>query len=152
MDFPLITIIVPAYNEEKYLSETISSLRKQDYPNFELVFIDNASGDGSEDFVRKNFPNVRVIQTGKNMGFAGGHNVGIRETDGEFILILNPDVVLRPDYLRLAIEPMLQDEKIAGVQGKLLRPSVSPIQHSNILEITLNSIENTSKPKKCRRC
>src|SRR3989344_7147364 len=125
---PKISVNVLGWNSRSLLEPCFNSVLAQDYPNFELVFIDNASGDGSEDFVRKNFPNVRVIQTGKNLGFAGGHNVGIRETDGELILILNPDVVLRPAYLRLAIEPMLQDEKIAGVQGKLLRPSVSPIQ------------------------
>src|SRR3989338_7108923 len=130
---PKISVNVLGYNSREKLNECFVAVLAQDYENFEVLFIDNNSADGSEEYVRHNWPNIKIIQTGKNLGYSGGHNVGIKSTDADFVVFLNPDVKLSKNYLSCAVEPMLADDKVAGVQGKLLRPS-GELQPSNILK------------------
>lgn len=122
------------FNEKHHLKAAFEEILKQDYLNFDVTYIDNASTDGSEDYVRQNFPNVRVIQTGENRHYGPAHNKGIASTDGEFVCILNADLKLAPNYLSIAIRPLLENPQIAGVQGKLLRPE--PVDGKYILDGT----------------
>lgn len=112
------------YNSKEHLKKCIDSLLSQDYPNLEITFIDNASSDGSEKYVRENYPTLKIIQTGFNSFYAGGHNIGIKNTDGEFVSFLNPDVVLSSNFYSELVKPIIADPKIAGAQGKLLRPEM----------------------------
>jgi len=92
--------------------------------DFELVYMDNASVDGSVEFVRKNYPSLRIIANRKNLGYAGGHNKFFSETNSEFLMVLNPDVELSPNYLEEAIKAF-ENKKVGAVMGKLLRPAAS---------------------------
>lgn len=121
-NFPKISVNILGTNEKHHLQKAFTSIFKQDYPNFEVLYIDNASTDGSEEFVRQNFPQVKVLQTGENRHYGPAHNKGIAATDGELVCILNTDLELAPNYLSEAVAALLKDEKIAGVQGKTLRP------------------------------
>src|SRR3989338_8117070 len=96
---PTVTVNILGYKSREKLSGSIPAVLAQDYPNFEVVFIDNNSGDGSEEYVKENFPQVKVIQTDANLGYAGGHNRGIKESDADFVCFLNPDIILPPNYL-----------------------------------------------------
>ncbi len=121
--FPKITANLLGFNSKRHLEPALKSVLAQDYPSLEVVFIDNGSTDGSEEFVRSNFPEVKVRQTGRNLGFSGGHNFGIRESRAEFVWTLTPDLKLSSDFLSQLFRRISLDEKIAGVQGKLLRPT-----------------------------
>ncbi len=125
-NFPKISVNILGYNEERNLEKAFTSIYKQDYPNFEVLYIDNASTDGSEEYVRENWPQVKILQTGENRHYGPAHNKGIAATDGELVCILNTDLELAPNYLSEAVKALLADEKIAGVQGKTLRPKHSP--------------------------
>ncbi|OGE86077.1 MAG: hypothetical protein A3J48_03905 [Candidatus Doudnabacteria bacterium RIFCSPHIGHO2_02_FULL_46_11] len=118
---PKISVNLVCWNHLPHLKNCLDNVLKQDYPNFELIFIDNNSSDGSEEFVRQNFPQVKVLQTGRNTGYAGGHNIGISKSDGEFVMLLTPDIEMPVNFLSELIKPLLQDEKIAGAQGKQVR-------------------------------
>ncbi|QQS22615.1 glycosyltransferase family 2 protein [bacterium] len=124
--FPKISVNILGTNEKHHLQKAFTSIFKQDYPNFEVLYIDNASTDGSEEFVRQNFPQVKILQTGENRHYGPAHNKGIAATDSELVCILNTDLELAPNYLSEAVKALMQDEKIAGVQGKTLRPKKNP--------------------------
>ncbi len=84
------------------------------------MLVDNGSTDDSVEFVRQQFPHVRIIQNTVNLGFAGGCNQGIRSTDAELVLVLNNDTVHEPDWIDYLVETIQQDKNIAAVQPKLL--------------------------------
>ena len=122
--WPKVSVNILGFNEKHQLEKSISSIFKQDYPNFEVLYIDNASTDGSEEFVREKFPNVKILQTGENRHYGPAHNKGLANSGSELVCLLNTDLELAPNYLSLAVEALLKDEKIAGVQGKTLRPKM----------------------------
>jgi len=85
MDYPLVSVIILNYNGLKnfrdILEECIRSVLNTDYPNFEVLFVDNASTDESVDFIKKKFggdTRLRIIQNERNLGFAEGNNIGIK--------------------------------------------------------------------------
>ena len=88
MSEKLISIIIVNWNGKKWLRKCLDSLTKQTYKNYEIIFVDNASYDGSVKFIKENYPFAKIIVNSKNLGFAGGNNIGFRMSKGEFILLL----------------------------------------------------------------
>ncbi len=108
-------------NERKYLERTLPLILEQTYPEFEVTLIDNASTDGSVEYVRENFPGVRIIENDENLGYTGGHNRGIRETDGDYVMLLNADIFLRPDFIEKKVKTIETDGRVGMAEGKLLQ-------------------------------
>jgi len=127
---PLVFIIVLNWNGKDDTLECLNSLQKLDYPNYEAVVVDNGSADGSEEVIRSTFPSVRVIQTGKNLGYAGGNNVGIRFAmahGADYVWLLNNDTTVDPKALTALVETAKADPKISFVGSKIYfydRPDV----------------------------
>jgi len=94
----------------------------QDCSPLEIVVVDNASTDDSPRRIAAAFPEVRVVQLTKNTGYANGMNEGIMAVLGDFVALLNLDVSLQPEYLRLCVEALVANPKLGGVTGKLLKP------------------------------
>lgn len=100
MTTPDVSVIVLNYNGRRWLKPCLDALASQrDAPPFEVIFVDNASADGSAEFVRAHYPGVRVEETGSNLGFAEGNNVGARVAQGRLLAFLNNDTVAAPDWL-----------------------------------------------------
>ena len=95
----LVSIIILNYNAGQLLLDCVESIMKTNYDNFEVIIIDNASVDQSHRKCKEKFENVRLIETGKNLGYCEGNNVGIQKANGDFIVILNPDTTVEPDWL-----------------------------------------------------
>jgi GT2 family glycosyltransferase len=95
----LISIIIVNYNSKKWLKKLFDSLRSQTDKNFEIILVDNKSQDDSVEFVSENYPEVKIVISEKNLGFAGGNNLGIKESQGEYTLLLNQDIWIEPDFL-----------------------------------------------------
>jgi len=91
---PLVSVIVLNWNKKDYLPRCLDSVFRQDYPNLEVLFVDNGSDDGSVTFVREHYPDARVIPLGHNMGFAPANNIGIQEASGTYVMSLNNDTEL----------------------------------------------------------
>src|SRR5271166_6731704 len=90
-----LSIIVICWNDLKVIANCLKSIYDQTNQfDFEVIVSDNGSTDGSVEFIRKSFPEVRVVENRANLGFAKGNNAGIRVAQGEYILILNPDTVI----------------------------------------------------------
>ena len=79
------SVVVLNYNGKQHLRDCFESLEAQDYKDFEIIFVDNASKDGSIEYVKKNYPKIKAISNAKNLGFAGGNNTGMRAAKGEFV-------------------------------------------------------------------
>ncbi len=92
-----VAVVLVNYNGEKYCKKCIDSIMNQTYPDIDIIFVDNASGDGSVSMVKKEFPHVKVMALKENMGFTGGNNIGIKkaiERQAEYLLLLNTDTEL----------------------------------------------------------
>jgi len=96
-----LSIIIICWNDLKVIGDCLRSIFESSpsFP-FEVVVSDNGSKDGSVEFIRRNYPMVRIVENGDNLGFAKGNNAGIRVSNGEYILILNPDTILHPAALQ----------------------------------------------------
>ncbi len=106
MKEPLVFILILNWKSALDTIECVESVEKSDYTNYKIVIIDNGSPDDSEKILCGRFPQHHFIQTGKNLGYAGGNNIGIRfalERQAEFVLILNNDAILAADVLQIFI-------------------------------------------------
>lgn len=100
----------------------VEQIEKSDYPNCKILIIDNGSTDGSGEFLQKRFPKHSFIQTGKNLGYAGANNIGIKyalEHGAQYVWIVNPDVSVGPSSLEKMIDVMIENKE-AGIAGPRL--------------------------------
>jgi GT2 family glycosyltransferase len=98
----LVSVIIVNYNGQKWLEKCFDSLLNQTYKNFEIIFVDNNSSDDSIDFLEKNYKNkrIKIIKNTENSGFAGGNNIGIKEAEGDYILLLNNDTWVENSFIQ----------------------------------------------------
>ena len=96
---PLVSIIILNYNGGELLIECIKSILKSKYENIEIIVVDNSSNDGSQIKCKEKFKDIVLIQNKKNLGYCGGNNEGIRSANGDYLIILNPDVVVEPEWI-----------------------------------------------------
>ena len=130
----LISIIVLNYNAGELLLNCINSLKKSTYQNIEILVVDNISSDGSHTKCKKQFPDIKLIQNRKNLGYCGGNNVGIKEAKGEFIVILNPDTIVEENWL----DEMFNAFNEFG--DGLYQPKIISLNESDIIQSTGNMI------------
>src|SRR5262249_23825546 len=100
---PLVYVIVLNYNGRRWIEPCVNALLSTSYKNFRVVVVDNASGDGSFETVRRKYPQVEVIVNERNLGFSEGNNVGIREAlanSADYVVLLNPDTKVDPEWLQ----------------------------------------------------
>jgi len=127
---PRLSIIIVTYNSRGHIDACLASLtRTPPTVDHEIVVVDNASIDGTATAVRERWPAARVIEAGANLGFAAANNLGIRQTFGELVLLLNPDTAVRPGAVDRLVE-LLDARRDAAVVGPRLvdgdgRPELS---------------------------
>jgi len=126
-EFPTVTVIVLAYNGGEDLIYCVSSLTKSVYPNLQILVVDNASADGSVEKLRKKFPGVKVIVNQSNLGYAAGNNIGIMRSSDEFVVLVNQDATVSPDWLGHLINAAKKHKDGAFFQPKILLSSNKPI-------------------------
>lgn len=110
MKKPLISVIIPVYNGEKYLADCVNSIREQTYQNLEIIIVNDGSFDGTERVCEKlqtSYDNVQII-TLKDEGVSAARNAGIEAAKGEFITFVDADDRLRPAMLQILYDCILQ--------------------------------------------
>ena len=117
-DFVSVTIVT--YNSGRFIKRCLESVLEQKYPTTEIVVIDNASTDGTVDILEQFEERVRIVYNDENIGFAAAQNQAIEISRGDWILTLNPDVLLLPDFIQGLVEAGQVDSKVGTVCGKLL--------------------------------
>jgi GT2 family glycosyltransferase len=115
-----VSVIVLNWNGKQFLKDCFSTIFSQDYPDFEVIMVDNGSTDGSQDYVRKSFPKVRLIQNPTNYGFAKANNQGMEIAKGRYIVCLNNDIKLEKNFLSELVHAAEQDRRIGMVAPKMV--------------------------------
>lgn len=95
------------------------SLLSQTYDNFEIIVVDNASADGSVKFIADNYPELKTVQTGKNLGYPGGNNAGFEHATGDIIIVMNPDTVANKNWLEELVKPLMKNPDITVTTPKI---------------------------------
>jgi GT2 family glycosyltransferase len=129
--WPRVTAMVLNWNGKELLATCLPPLLEQDYPDYELVVIDNGSEDGSIAYVREQFPEVAILDNGRNLGYSGGLNAGMRQAEGEIVVLLNNDViVLGRHWLRQLVAPFRTGRRVGITGCKLYFPDGKTLQHA----------------------
>jgi GT2 family glycosyltransferase len=117
--FPLVSIVILAHNNLALTKACLASLLEfTDYPNYELLLVDNASTDGSIDFfadLAKHHQHVRLVLNPSNLGFAAGNNAGIKTARGDFVVLLNNDTYCTRGWLRDLLRHLMKDQRLGAV-------------------------------------
>ncbi|MCX6245238.1 MAG: glycosyltransferase family 2 protein [Bacteroidetes bacterium] len=119
MATPLVSIITVNYDHAEETCQLLASLQKITYPAIEVIVVDNASPHQDPSLIETQFPEATLIRSGKNLGFAGGNNLGIRHAKGSYILLLNNDTEVTPGFLEPLVNKLESDPSIGAVSPQI---------------------------------
>ena len=131
MKHPLVSVIIINWNGLRWLPDCFGSLRSQEYKNIEIIFVDNASHDGSVAWVMKHHPKTKIAVNEKNLGFADANNVGYKRAKGDFVLFLNNDTRVTKTFLTEMLAVLEKNPKVGAVQSKILLMD-EPTRHDSV--------------------
>jgi GT2 family glycosyltransferase len=135
----ILAVVIIGYNSLRFLKTCLDSVASQTIFKkglLDVIFIDNLSHDDSSAFVIKNYPWVRVFQNHFNFGYAGAANQGIDISGAPFVSILNPDVILNPDYYEKIVKTLASNERASSATGKLLKYDFENNKKTKIIDTT----------------
>jgi GT2 family glycosyltransferase len=116
----LVSVTIVTYNSGRFIKRCLESVLEQKYPNLEIIIVDNASTDGTVDLLEQFEDQCSIHYNDQNIGFAAAQNQAIRLSSGEWVLTLNPDVLLLKNFIQALVEAGQIDPKVGSVCGKLL--------------------------------
>jgi len=120
---PGISVVIVNFNGVHFLANLLMSIEEQTVPPSEIIVVDNASSDGSADYLRVNFPKVMIVESQKNLGFAGGNNLGVKAATCPLIALINNDTVVDPQWLEFMLESwlsrMARGERVGAISPKI---------------------------------
>lgn len=114
------SVIIPNWNGQQLLRDCLSSLVKQSFKDFEIILVDNNSTDSSLEYVRKNFPEIKIIKLNKNFGFAKAINEGVKHSTAEYVAFLNNDTSVDKKWLENLIKCADNHSEVISVNSKML--------------------------------
>ena len=117
----MVSVVIPNYNGMQYIERCLESLKRQSFQEFETIFVDNGSEDRSVAYVRERFPWVRLICLAENTGFCGAVNVGIRESRGEYVVLLNNDTEAEAEFLKALYDGIRAKENAFSCAALMLQ-------------------------------
>ena len=115
-----VSIIIPHWNGIEILSDCLESLAQTEYTNLEIIVVDNASTDGSQDWVNINYPSVKLVENDQNYGYAGGCNRGASVATGDYLVFLNNDTIQDSKWIDPLVDFLNLNSNVAAVQPKIL--------------------------------
>ncbi|HAR19771.1 MAG TPA: dTDP-Rha--alpha-D-GlcNAc-pyrophosphate polyprenol alpha-3-L-rhamnosyltransferase [Cytophagales bacterium] len=117
---PLVTVISVNYRQNEVTLQMLDSLQKCDYKNIEVIVVDNGSNEGLQELLKIHFPKVKCLVSSQNLGFAGGNNLGLKEARGKYVLFLNNDTEVAPNFMTPLVEVLENDPSIGLVSPKII--------------------------------
>ena len=118
-----LSIIIVNYNVKEFLQNLLHSISKSSNKlNREIIIVDNASNDGSVEFIREKFPEVNLIVNNKNLGFSKANNIGMKQATGKYTLLLNPDTLVSEDTFEKMIRFFEENNQVGLAGCKILNP------------------------------
>jgi GT2 family glycosyltransferase len=137
MKRPFVSIIIVNFNGKRFLKECLSTVLETNYPRFEVIFVDNASTDKSVDFVSSEFNEnkcLTLIKNGENVGFGPANNIGFKQAKGDYIVFLNNDTSVEPEWLATLVDALEKDETIGLASSLFLNMDGQTVQTAGILK------------------
>ena len=121
LNMPLVSIIIINYNGKSYLEKCLESIKKIKYDNLEIIVVDNNSTDGTMEFLVQNYPSIITLKLDKNYGFAKPNNMAAKIAKGDFLLFLNNDTEVTPNFLTELVQVLVGNDQIGICQSLLLK-------------------------------
>ncbi len=115
-----VTVVIPNYNGQKFIKPCLDSLRLQNYKDFEVLVIDNASSDGSYEYIKDNYKEVKLVRLKQNYGFSAAVNKGISMSGTPYVILLNNDTESDPDFVGELVKAIEQSDDIFSVSSKMI--------------------------------
>jgi len=119
MNYPLISVITVNYRQNKVTLDFLKSIFSIKYPNFEVWVVDNGSTAYPNEFIEE-FPKIHLIVSAENLGFAGGNNLAVKEAKGDFLLFINNDTEVEPDFLKPLVDRVVGLPEIGMLSPKII--------------------------------
>jgi len=121
---PLVVVIILNYNGAPFVEKCLGSILRNSYPNFDVLFIDNNSKDGSADLAEKLFGSdqrLTIIRNRENFGFSVGNNIGFKKAKGKYVIVLNNDTEVQENFIETLVRVAESDDTIASVGCKIVQ-------------------------------
>ena len=115
-----VSIVIPNYNGKHFLGNCLKAVFSQTIENMEVIVVDNGSTDGSQEYLGT-YPGVRVLKMDKNYGFCGAVNAGIKEAASEYVILLNNDTEVEPDFAKELLTAIKADDRIFSCSSKMVQ-------------------------------
>jgi len=139
-DFHELLISIVTWNSQEYIQKCFESLNNQSFKNYKIVVVDNASNDESVSIIEQNYPNVKIIKNDTNNGYSKAHNQAIRTINSNYVLCMNLDIVLTPEYLDILIQSLKNENKIGVISGKLYQLDNYEDLKNNTFPVIIDSV------------
>jgi GT2 family glycosyltransferase len=117
---PNCSVIIVNHNGLPHLKKCLPSIFRQHYPDYDVIVVDNASTDGSIEFLVREFPQLIVVRNKENLGYTGANNVGFKQATGKYVAVLNPDTEVEPNWLEELVIALEEDQFAAMATPKIL--------------------------------
>lgn len=118
-NYPKVSVIILTNNALGYIADCLESVQQSDYPDYEIIVVDNDSKDGTPELISEKFPQVRLILSQKNLGCTGGNNLGFKYAKGEIFFFLDDDTTIHPDLIKALVRELESSPKIGIVGPKI---------------------------------
>ncbi len=115
---PKVTVVQVVYNSRKFIEPVFSAIFNQTFRDFNVVAVISGNADESKEFLQKQFPRVEIVDPNYNIGFAKGHNLVFEKYQSDFFQLVNPDLIMEPDYIEKMLEAF-SSSKVGAATGKL---------------------------------
>ena len=119
---PLVYIIILNWNGKELTLDCLKCLAKVQYDNYKVLVVDNGSTDDSVKVIEQNFPNVKILQLDKNIGYAAGNNAGfehINNKNTEYVIFLKNDTIVDPNFIEPLVKPLMENSEIYQTVPKI---------------------------------
>jgi GT2 family glycosyltransferase len=120
MDRPLVSLIIISFNEVSTVGDCLNALLLQTYSNYEIIVYDNASSDGTSDFICDHFPQIKLIKGNENLGFGGANNEAAKMARGKYIAFINDDAYVTPGWLEPLVGLLETDSSVGCAGAEIL--------------------------------
>ena len=117
---PSVAVVILNFNTKYFLEKFLKSVVNSTYSNFQIYVADNASTDDSVQFIKDQYPQIKLIVLEKNYGFTGGYNRALKQINSDYYILLNSDVEVKSDWIEPMVELAEKTPNIGAIQPKIL--------------------------------
>ncbi len=142
---PKVALIQVIYNTQRFIPKVFPAALNQTYKDTEFYAVIAGNDNGEKEYIQKNFPQVKIIDPGYNIGFSKGHNELFNSIDADFFQLINPDLIITETFVEEMLKPFLVDEKVGAVSGKLLQYDFASDKRTNKIDSTGVTISKSGR-------